>query len=291
MLMVKSRLILWLCFMGIINTAGAVAEDTSFRSSLLQQLPNHQVVFNDSQIVSRYTFVKSSLQKVNGQWRYSQGEPLSGRVQSTTYSFDAADIHLLAPNIDAIASEHGLSYQFHCKTLACGRSYAWATEIYHNKSLHGKDTHQFYWLWQKNGDWFSVYMTQRSNRRLYLHYVQLTGTADRNDARLNNRVSQWDEQGYAVIKMSGLLLDDDVLSELKTWLSSKGARKIAVVGHNHSDKLTADEKRRRSLVAAEFILAKIPAPFTGVAYGVGALVVRKELIDQGWLDWVEVVIE
>ncbi len=290
MLGVTLKWVLWLFLFGVAHASVAATDSTSFHSGLLELLPNHRSVFNDIQTAQAHTFVQSPLQKVNGQWRYSEGNPLKGRVQSTTYTFDTVDIHLLASRIQQVASQYGLIDQFSCETLACGRSYAWATEIYRNKLLHGKDTHQFYWLWQKEGRWFSVYVTERSNHRLYLHFVELTEAHSRDIAGLSHSASLWSQQGYAVIKIPRLQ-EDNVLNELSHWLSSKGVKTVAVVGHNHSEQLTADQKRRQSLIDAEQVVAKLPASVTGKAYGLGALVIRKELIDKGWRSWVEVVTE
>lgn len=261
---------------------------SQFKSSILALPSNFEAVSSAKSAEQNYNFVTSSLKKVNGQWRYAKSSPITGHVESDTYLIETLSVHTLATSITLTANSQGLVSVFECKTLACGRSYGWAIEVYDNKILHGKDTHQYYWLWEYQNSWFSIYLTEPSNGRVYLQFIHVSNSPQEHASK---NTAKWDEQGYASIEMPFNDSDLNIINELIGWLSSKGATNIAVVGYDYSSNLTPTQKRQQSLSNAEVILTKLQSQFTGVAYGFGNLVVGREATQAGNASWAEVIIE
>ena len=63
----------------------------------------------------------------------------------------------------------GADALFSCEGRDCGRSNAWASQVYGQAVLYGPDGNQFYIAADRGGQLVSVYVIERGNRRIYAH--------------------------------------------------------------------------------------------------------------------------
>ena len=63
----------------------------------------------------------------------------------------------------------GADALFACEGFDCGRSNAWASQVYGQAVLYGPDRNQFYIAADRDGRLVSAYVIERGNRRIYAH--------------------------------------------------------------------------------------------------------------------------
>ena len=67
------------------------------------------------------------------------------------------------------AQTEGLREVFSCRGRDCGRSNAWANDVFRVKELVAPDTAQRYFAVAGADELIAIYMVQRGNRRVYVH--------------------------------------------------------------------------------------------------------------------------
>ncbi|HEY7773250.1 MAG TPA: DUF4892 domain-containing protein [Marinagarivorans sp.] len=274
-------------------------ENTALIASLVPT--NHRLVFDERQNNAVMQWLVSSIKKVNGRWRYDESAEISGRLLKQTYEFYEVDRDALAASLERLADDESWRVIFNCEGFTCGRSYGWA-EVLENKMLHGTDSTQQYWVWQGDGVWYSAFLIERRNRRVYLQWLELT-VEDKQplDANAKNIMSVWDTQGFAVLPVRpsadasptrvvreenpSPLVGDADFALLVQWLGALEARNFAVVGHNQvKGQADQESKSLRDAQALQRALKKVFAEHRFTSFGLGPIVPRGD-----WAERIEVV--
>lgn len=73
------------------------------------------------------------------------------------------------------AQTEGLREVFSCRGRDCGRSNAWANDVFRVKELVAPDTAQRYFAVAGADELIAIYMVQRGNRRVYVHVDRASG--------------------------------------------------------------------------------------------------------------------
>lgn len=262
---------------------------------------NHRLVFNQVQDEASVKWVVSSIKKVNGRWRYEESAEVVGQLLKQTYEFHDVDRDDLVISLQRLADKSEWRELYSCEGLACGRSYGWA-EVLENKMLHGTDSTQQYWVWQGEGVWYSAFLVERRNRRVYLQWSELS-LQDVNpmDGNAKNILKVWDTQGFAVLPVAPFavsesnaiagdgnprpLVDSADFALLLHWLGGLTERKFAVVGHNQVEQ--QKDQELKSLREAQVLQRALKQAFNNYefeVYGLGPIAPRGD-----WEQRVEVV--
>ena len=78
---------------------------------------------------------------------------------------------------------------FSCEGYDCGRSNAWASQVYGQAVLYGPDANQFYIAADREGQLISAYVIERGNRRIYAH-IEVLQPDEAVSATLNSRLTE-----------------------------------------------------------------------------------------------------
>jgi hypothetical protein len=238
-----------------------------------------RLVYDETDPGAQVEFILSSIRKINGRWRYEKSEYVNGGQITQTYEFEMVERAYVRDRVAGFALQQGWQLLFECQGLACGRSYGWS-ELLENKMLHGLDDTQSYWVWRSGANWYSAFVIERGNRRVYLRWLEIISNGETPQAV--NLESQWQSDGYAVLASNFLtdsdsLLKSNELLALTGWLESLPITSIAVVGHNSVADSSLEKQQSDALKAAELVrqilAVKVPDKSYKV-YGLGPIAPR-----------------
>ncbi len=174
-------------------------------------------------------FALSSIKKVNGRWRIDSVKPLTGSSQESAFELNQLTAAEAAQDIKNTTAQLRWIPQFQCAGLACGTSYAWATQVFNNKLLDGIDALQYYWVWKTPVGWARMYLVERGNKRVYLQWQFVV----ERDTTAAAEITQWQEQGFADLELASIdTLTLEQLTPLLQWLKDVGGVGFALVGHS-----------------------------------------------------------
>lgn len=256
-------------------------------SAITPFLPSdHRLVFNQYKENAELQWTLSSIKKINGRWRYDESAKTQGDMFKQTYEFNGVDRKSLTEKIDQLSLNKQWKTVFGCEGLACGRSYGWS-EIFNNKALHGIDSSQRYWVWQTKNAWYSAFIVERGNRRVYLQWLELSLTDEAPlDALAKSTLLIWENQGFALLPSQTLDLSEakgaDAISTedielLLRWLDARPHREYAVVGHNEVLRYSLSEQESHSLRDAQALLSVLKSTlkdYSFKVYGLGSIAPR-----------------
>lgn len=247
---------------------------------------NHRLVFNQYKEDAELQWTLSSIKKINGRWRYDESAKTQGNMHKQTYEFDDIDRQSLTKKIEQLSLKKQWKTVFGCAGLACGRSYGWS-EIFSNKALHGIDSSQRYWVWQTKSAWYSAFIVERGNRRVYLQWLELALTDETPlDTLAKNTLLIWENQGFALLPAQaqegsqdkgGDAIPAEDIELLLRWLDAQPHREYAVVGHNQILRSSLSEQETHSLRDAQALLPVLKSAlkdYSFKAYGLGPIAPR-----------------
>jgi len=116
-----------------------------------------------------------SLRKVAGSWRFKSSERLSGLLQRTTWQIvdGYTSSEVLGEVANSVAELPDQALLFSCEARACGSGSQWASRVFGQRILYGRDDQQRYRVYRVNeGDTeyrLAIYASARSSDRQYLH--------------------------------------------------------------------------------------------------------------------------
>ena len=153
------------------------ADITSVEQLLLQlDAYPHAVAIEDSQDRTiDHEVGLGSLRKVAGNWRFKSSERLSGLLQRTTWQivdgFTSSEVLFELENSVAELPEQELL--FSCEGRACGSGSQWASRVFGQRILYGRDEQQRYRVYRISEGQTEfrlvIYASARSSDRQYLH--------------------------------------------------------------------------------------------------------------------------
>lgn len=219
----------------------------------------YTTISTQTQTAGEELILLSSIKKVNGKWRAKKRERFLGRIESSLFEFDSIDIQSVRDDILRYAQQKKWLLAYECQGLGCGRSHAWANEIFKRRRLTGIDATQSYHVWkdpQVEGSWHMTYLIERGDRRIYLYSRALRTTTEGSASQLADAeknvqelLKSW-QQGFAVLLgVNGYSAGEK--QALEQWLAKQAIQRFWVVGHNHDSGLTVKQQRERALSNAK----------------------------------------
>lgn len=109
------------------------------------------------------------MEKVRGNWQLKQSQPVSGTLLRTTWQVrNTPVVELFAELSGALAEDYRLVYE--CSDRRCGNASEWASRVYNERLLYGRDEYLRYAAFQtEQGVWLTVFSAARTADRQYLH--------------------------------------------------------------------------------------------------------------------------
>ncbi|MDP6377485.1 MAG: DUF4892 domain-containing protein [Pseudomonadales bacterium] len=270
---------LWVAVLALLNVPAVAMEADDPEG--VPRFPHAQVVSyqHDEQILPR-EFVTSPVEKIRRELKIREKLRISGSVLGITYEIArGTPLDEVIAHYDALFGEHSL---FRCRGRDCGRSNGWANQVFGQAILFGPDRNQHYQAGKLNGDFVSVYVIERGNRRLYAH-VRILTPQEQVEAITNSRLTaDLAGNGFAVIqgvhpRIDGTLEEGSaaILDDLAPRLDIFERQQVYVVCHlyglAHPETLIEDALKCATDVAVR--MAREDGPNL-VPYGAGPLLPR-----------------
>ena len=116
-----------------------------------------------------------ALRKVAGTWRFKSSERLSGMLQRTTWQIvdGFTSLEVLSELENSVAGLPDQELLFSCEGRACGPGSQWASRVFGQRILYGRDEQQRYRVYRisegKTQYRLVIYASARTADRQYLH--------------------------------------------------------------------------------------------------------------------------
>lgn len=164
-------------FIGLIGLpVQAVAEDTPPETWIERLDQRWGVERHDQQRTETFGFPipLGPMEKVRGIWQLKRSKPVSGTLLRTTWQVrNTPVVELFAELSAALAEDYRLAYE--CSDRRCGNASEWASRVYGERLLYGRDDYLRYAAFQtEQGAWLTVFTAARTADRQYLHIDILT---------------------------------------------------------------------------------------------------------------------
>ncbi len=125
------------------------------------------VFFEEENNPAPRKFIVSAVEKIRRELSVDQKLRIDAKALRVTYQMPPGSPR--AEVIDHYRRLLGADAVFTCTGRDCGRSNAWASEVYDQPVLFGPDGNQFYMAADRDGQLVSAYVIERGNRRIYAH--------------------------------------------------------------------------------------------------------------------------
>ena len=132
-------------------------------------------------------FIVSAVEKIRRELRVDEKLRVDASALQVTYQVPPG-----TPRAEVVGHYRrilGADALFLCEGFDCGRSNAWASQVYGQALLYGPDRNQFYIAADRNGRLVSAYVIERGNRRIYAH-VQVLQPAEAVRAARNTNLTE-----------------------------------------------------------------------------------------------------
>ncbi len=125
------------------------------------------VFFEEDDNPAPREFIVSAVEKIRRELSIDQKLRVDATALRVTYQIPPGSLRE-----EVIGHYHrvlGADAIFSCESRDCGRSNAWASQVYRQPVLFGPDGNQFYVAADRDGQLVSAYVIERGNRRIYAH--------------------------------------------------------------------------------------------------------------------------
>ena len=125
------------------------------------------VLFEEEDSLAPREFIVSAVEKIRRELRIDEKLRIDATALRVTYQVPAG-----TPRDEVIGHYRrilGADTLFSCDGFDCGRSNAWASQVYGQAVLYGPDRNQSYIAADLGGQLVSAYVIERGNRRIYAH--------------------------------------------------------------------------------------------------------------------------
>lgn len=239
---------------------------------------SHRVVLEGQRDVTQHDVILSNIKKVNGKWRARDLITASGALYEQTLEFRNSEVKHLKDELLEFVQQRGFDSVYDCRGLTCGRSHAWANVILENRLLTGMDATQHYWVWKGGTVWYTAYLIERGDRRIYLQWQAFTPESTSTAPEtITDLKTQWQQTGVAVVERASPTKPE--VQALTEWLAENNGSKrfFAVVGHNFSVNSSIAEQQSLALKEARLLSQELKSRFPTIVfkpYGIGPLAPR-----------------
>lgn len=119
--------------------------------------------------VSPFLIPLGAMQKRDGVWRPEEFWPIDGEIERVTWSVRGESITNLFETFRLrLMAAHTLRWE--CQGRSCGNAAEWASRVFDERLLYGRDEFMRYAVFENNGgDWVILYSAARTADRQYLH--------------------------------------------------------------------------------------------------------------------------
>ena len=138
----------------------------------------HQVA-DQTTVQLRYRWILGAVVKIGGQYVAGKEQRIDGDLLQRTFEVDQAySTQEIFQYYQGHLQDKQFASQYLCQGRDCGSSHIWATQMFKQPLLYGRDESQYYLtgrLSLPQGERIvSLYVVQRGNRRNYVHVEVLT---------------------------------------------------------------------------------------------------------------------
>ena len=252
----------------------------------IPRFPRSWVVFfeEEDNLVPR-EFIVSAVEKIRRELRIDEKLRIDATALRVTYQVPAG-----TPRdevIDHYRRALGADALFSCEGFDCGRSNAWASQVYGQAVLYGPDRNQFYIAADRDGRLVSAYVIERGNRRIYAHIEVLQpeeAVSATGNAKLTERLAG---DGFAGIggvrpRRDGTIPAEgvEILREIAPQLRIFERQTLYVVCHLYGPE-SGEELLERAGACARAVAAELRGglPADGgpelIPFGAGPLMPRR----------------
>ena len=161
------KLVLW--FFLLLGAAHAGAQDIGEVRSFVNSQWSTASFKSSIASVRGFPVALGKMKKINGTWQPEIFEPVTGELRRETWQVTGRPVvDLFDETTELIATFAALRYA--CVSRACGNASEWASRIYQQRLLYGRDEFlRFAAFETSDGHWITVFSAARSADRQYLH--------------------------------------------------------------------------------------------------------------------------
>lgn len=200
-----------------------------------QRFPLSNIISFDESTAPQYSLALGKIKKANGVAFPEEQRFLTGVLSKVTYQIPSGHN---TREVSQYVSEQLQKLQaktlFECKARGCGSSNDWANRQFNQATLYGLTGEQFYWAVElESGQYLAIYLTQRGNRKVYLHLESLQTESNGAALTKEQMLERW-SKGERVYVSSGDIDAEqlDVLIAASSQiLAERPFSKLWVVGH------------------------------------------------------------
>lgn len=266
-----------LCLLALAPAAGAEDAQGDADPAALPRYPESRIVAFAPRAAARaYEFVTGRVDRRQRDRRVDSSRRVRGQLLRVTYQAPAgtrlADV---VAHYEALVAKRDADVAFSCHGRDCGRSTAWANDVFGVKELVAPDSAQFYLAAALPDGLAAVYVVQRGNRRVYAHLDWL----EPDDAPAEDVAAALRQHGYAVLAnvapAADGTLDGAGLASLRALagdLATFSGGGLHVVCHLPGDPAVALAQARRCAEQAADALRQAGVEAAG--FGAGPLLPR-----------------
>ena len=151
------------CLMMSLSVGGAVASDVS-----IPDYSGGKQEIAEQGYQENHPVITDLMKKVNGVVTSDGAQWLKGQLNRQLYRVNPGHSSESAYQFFVNSlKQQGITERFSCSSFSCGASNFWANDVFDISRLYGLDRYQFYYLGEKQGQFFSVYTVKRGNGRIY----------------------------------------------------------------------------------------------------------------------------
>lgn len=123
-----------------------------------------------SEHVKAFPIPLGAMKKIRGSWRLESYHSVTGTLHRYTWQIDGLPVSDLFDEIHTTIEAAGLRQRWLCAGRACGNGAEWASRVYQERLLYGRDEAMRYVGFEAaNGSWLTVFSAARTANRQYLH--------------------------------------------------------------------------------------------------------------------------
>ncbi len=153
----------------LINSASAAAQGLSDIRSFVDAQWSTERFKSSLEDVRGFPIALGQMKKINSTWQLEVFEPVTGELLRETWQVRGTPVvSLFEDTADLLATFAELRYL--CASRECGNASEWASSIYQQQLLYGRDEFLRFAAFQTpDGRWITVFSAGRSADRQYLH--------------------------------------------------------------------------------------------------------------------------
>ena len=130
--------------------------------------PGSQLETTKNKVEQNHPVITDRMKKVNGVVTSDSAQWLQGQLHRQLYQIVQGHTGESAyRHFTSIFKQMGVIERYSCSSFSCGGSNFWANDIFDIARLYGLDRYQYYFIGERDGQYFSVYTVRRGNGRTY----------------------------------------------------------------------------------------------------------------------------